>query len=146
MFSGCSKWLKLKFFEKKGKNRPAFSINEKWKKPFFPEKKGVFLDILTTFLEGSNLGTLVVTFLDLFLDHLFDPFILCFIYVGVNNGQKRVIKWSRSGQEVVKKWSKKWCFLTPFFETCLVWDQEVEKKGTQKVDQKWSKIGPKVVV
>ena len=140
MFSGCSKWLKLKFFEKKGKNRPAFSINEKWKKPFFPEKKGVFLDILTTFLEGSNLGTLGVTFLDLFLDHLFDRFILCFTYLGVNKGQKRLIKWSKSGQKVVKKWSKSGVIWPPFgppiSETCLVWDQEVEKKGVQKVGMK----------
>ena len=108
--------------------------------PFFFVFFGHFLSLFWTPLNRCTfLDLLCHFFWNLFWNGLF----YVFIYLGVNKGQKRLIKWSKSGQKVVKKWSKSGVIWPPFgppiSETCLVWDQEVEKKGTQKVDQKWSK-------
>ena len=102
-----------------------------------------FGHFLSLFWDPPNPAYLLDLFCHFFWNLFLTGLFYVFIYLGVHKGQKRVINWSKSGQKVVKKWSKSGHFWPPFgppiSETCLVWDQEVEKKGVQKVDQKWTK-------
>ena len=99
--------------------------------PFFFVFFGHFLSLFWTPLNRCTfLDLLCHFFWNLFWNGLF----YVFIYLGVNKGQKRLIKWSKSGQKVVLFDP----FWTPYF-----WDMPcMGPRGWEKGDPK---SGPKMV-